>query len=210
MARRAGHPALIFAGRAQCRVSLPRILTPDNMLKILVRTAGWIDALNERAGRIVAWLVLAAVLVSAGNASVRYAFNLSSNAWLEIQWYLFSAIFLLGAGYALRRNAHVRVDVLAGRLSPRGQAWIDIFGGLVFLLPMALMIGYLSWPMFWQSFIGSEVSSDAGGLIRWPVKLLIPAGFALLSLQACAEIIKRVAFLMGAGPDPRGATQGRR
>jgi TRAP-type mannitol/chloroaromatic compound transport system permease small subunit len=210
MARRAGHPALIFAGRAQRRVSLPRILTPDNMLKILVRTAGWIDALNERAGRVVAWLVLAAVLVSAGNASVRYAFNLSSNAWLEIQWYLFSAIFLLGAGYALRRNAHVRVDVLAGRLSPRGQAWIDIFGGLVFLLPMALMIGYLSWPVFWQSFIGSEVSSDAGGLIRWPVKLLIPAGFALLSLQACAEIIKRVAFLMGAGPDPRGATQERR
>jgi TRAP-type mannitol/chloroaromatic compound transport system permease small subunit len=210
MARRAGHPALIFAGRAHRRVSLPRILTPDNMLKILVRTAGWIDALNERAGRIVAWLVLAAVLVSAGNASVRYAFNLSSNAWLEIQWYLFSAVFLLGAGYALRRNAHVRVDVLAGRLSPRGQAWIDIFGGLVFLLPMALMIGYLSWPVFWQSFIGSEVSSDAGGLIRWPVKLLIPAGFALLSLQACAEIIKRVAFLMGAGPDPRGATQERR
>jgi len=180
------------------------------MLKILVRTAGWIDALNERAGRVVAWLVLAAVLVSAGNAVVRYAFNLSSNAWLEIQWYLFSAIFLLGAGYALRRNAHVRVDVLAGRLSPRGQAWIDIFGGIVFLLPITLMIGYLSWPMFWQSFIGSEVSSDAGGLIRWPVKLLIPAGFALLSLQACAEIIKRVAFLMGAGPDPRGATQERR
>jgi TRAP-type mannitol/chloroaromatic compound transport system permease small subunit len=210
MARRAGHHPPHF-----CRLPLPpRIITPnsprDNMLKILLRAAGWVDALNERAGRLVAWLVLAAVLVSAGNASMRYAFNLSSNAWLEIQWYLFSAVFLLGAGYALRRNAHVRVDVLAGRLSPRGQAWIDIFGALVFLLPMAIMIGYLSWPMFWQSFTGGEVSSDAGGLLRWPVKILIPAGFALLSLQACAEIIKRVAFLMGAGPDPRGATQERR
>ena len=179
------------------------------MLKILIRAARGIDALNERAGRLVAWLVLAAVLVSAGNATVRYAFNLSSNAWLEIQWYLFSAIFLLGAGYALRRNAHVRVDVLAGRLSARGQAWVDIFGGLVFLLPMALAILWWSWPMFWQSFAGGEMSSDAGGLIRWPVKLLIPVGFALLSLQACSEIIKRVAFLGRAAPDPRGMQQER-
>ena len=181
----------------------------DNTMKFLLAAARRIDALSERAGRIVAWLVLAAVLVSAGNASLRYAFNLSSNAWLEIQWYLFSAIFLLGAGHALRRNAHVRVDILAGRLSARGQAWIDIFGSLVFLLPMALVILWWSWPMFWQSFAGGEVSADAGGLIRWPVKLLIPAGFALLSLQACAEIIKRVAFLRGAAPDPRGAAQER-
>ena len=170
-------------------------------MKALLAVARLVDALNERIGRAVGWLVLAAVLVSAGNATVRYSLNLSSNAWLEIQWYLFSAIFLLGAGYTLRRNEHVRIDILAGRLSRRGQAWIDILGGLLFLMPMAVLIMVLSWPMFMQSYLGHEISSDAGGLLRWPVKLLIPVGFALLVMQGVSEIIKRVAFLCGALPD---------
>lgn len=176
------------------------------MMRALLGISRLIDGLNERVGRVVAWLVLISVLVSAGNATVRYALNLSSNAWLEIQWYLFSAIFLLGAGYTLGRNEHVRVDVLAGRLSRRGQAWIDILGGTLFLLPIAILILYLSWPMFMQSYASGEISSDAGGLIRWPVKLLIPAGFALLVLQGLSEIIKRVAFLRGIIPDPAGKT----
>ncbi|MBI4195666.1 MAG: TRAP transporter small permease subunit [Betaproteobacteria bacterium] len=175
-------------------------------MRALLGISRLIDGLNERVGRVVAWLVLISVLVSAGNATVRYALNLSSNAWLEIQWYLFSAIFLLGAGYTLGRNEHVRVDVLAGRLSRRGQAWIDILGGTLFLLPIAILILYLSWPMFMQSYASGEISSDAGGLIRWPVKLPIPAGFALLVLQGLSEIIKRVAFLRGIIPDPAGKT----
>jgi len=171
-------------------------------MKFLLAFVRIVDALNERVGRAVAWLVLAAVLVSAGNAIMRYSLNLSSNAWLEIQWYLFSAIFLLGAGYALKKNAHVRIDVIAGRLSKRHQALIDIVGGLAFLLPMSLIILWLSVPMFWQSYAGGEISADAGGLIRWPVKLLIPVGFMLLTLQGLAEIAKRVAFLRGAAPEP--------
>jgi len=168
-----------------------------------------IDYVNERVGRAVAWLVLVAVLVSAGNALMRYAFSMSSNAWLEIQWYLFSAIFLLAAGWTLKRNAHVRIDVIAARLSPRAQAWLDILGGLFFLLPMAVLILYLSWPMFMQSYLGHEVSSDAGGLVRWPVKLLIPLGFGLLVLQGVSEIIKRVAFLSGdLVPDESAAPPG--
>lgn len=170
-------------------------------MKILLAFTRLVDALNERIGRAVAWLVIVTVLVSAGNATVRYSLNLSSNAWLEIQWYLFSAIFLLGAGYTLKKNEHVRIDVIAGKLSTRGQAWIDILGGALFLMPMALIIMYLSWPMFMLSFVGHEISGDAGGLIRWPVKLLIPAGFALLVLQGASEIIKCIALLRGAIPD---------
>lgn len=170
-------------------------------VKVFLTLSRLIDALNERVGRVIGWLVLVAVLVSAGNATVRYSLNLSSNAWLEIQWYLFSAVFLLGAGYTLRKNEHVRIDVVAGRLSRRGQAWIDIIGGLLFLMPMAVLIMVLSWPMFMQSYIGHEISGDAGGLLRWPVKLLIPAGFALLVLQGISEIIKRAGFLLGALPD---------
>ncbi len=161
-----------------------------------------IDALNERIGRLVYWLVLVAVLVSSGNAIVRYALNTSSNAWLELQWYLYAAVFLLSAGYTLLRNEHVRIDLLTGRLSPRGQAWVDLCGGALFLLPLAALILWLSWPMFVESYIRGEMSSDAGGLIRWPVKLLIPVGFALLALQGLSECIKRVMFLSGRGPDP--------
>lgn len=171
-------------------------------MKALLALSRLIDALNERVGRVVAWLVLVTVLVSAGNATLRYTYSLSSNAWLEIQWYLFSAIFLLGAGYTLKRNEHVRIDIVSGRLSKRGQAWIEIIGGLLFLLPMAAIILYLSWPVFVQSYVGNEISSDAGGLIRWPVKFMIPFGFALLLLQGLAEIIKRIAFLHGDLRDP--------
>jgi len=178
------------------------------MVKIVLAISRLIDALNERIGHAVAWLVLAAVLVSAGNAAIRYAVGVSSNAWLEIQWYLFSAMFLLGAAYTLKRNEHVRVDVLAARLSARHQAWIDIMGGVFFLLPLALLIAWHAWPMFLLSFHGQEVSADAGGLIRWPVKLLIPAGFALLALQGASEIIKRIAFLRGEIDDPRGRPPG--
>lgn len=166
-------------------------------MRLLLALSRFIDRVNGLVGRSVAWLVLAAVLVSAGNALSRYLFNASSNAWLEIQWYLFSAIFLLTAGYALLKNAHVRVDVISGSLTPKARAWIDIVGGVFFLLPMALIILYFSWPMFLQSYLGNELSSDAGGLARWYAKLLIPVGFALLVMQVVSEIIKRVAFLRG-------------
>ena len=171
-------------------------------MPFLLAFARAIDRLNGVVGRAAAWLVLAAVLISAGNAAARYALNLSSNAWLEIQWYLFSAIFLLGAGYTLLEGKHVRIDVLTARFSARTRAWIDVFGTIFFLLPMAIIILTLSWPMFVQSYVGNEVSSDAGGLVRWYVKALIPAGFALLVLQGVSEIVKRIAFLRGHLPAP--------
>ena len=171
-------------------------------MKRLLALSRLIDALNERIGRLVYWLVLAAVLVSAGNAVSRYLFNLSSNAWLEIQWYLFSAVFLLCAGYTLLHNEHIRIDVIAGRLSKRAQTWIDIFGCVFFLLPMALVIMWLAWPVFMDAYIHHEISGDAGGLVRWPVKLLMPVGFFLLALQGVSELIKRIAFLLGLIPDP--------
>ena len=183
-----------------------------------------IDRMNERIGRAVYWLVLVAVLVSAGNAVVRKLFDTSSNAWLEIQWYLFAAIFLLCSGYTLLRNEHVRIDVLSGRFSRRGLSKIDIFGFTFFLLPMTLVILYLSVPLFANSVTkaptgdtapgffaviaglfdpsGWEDSDQAGGLIRWPVKLLIPLGFVLLALQGLSELVKRFAFLRGLIPDP--------
>ncbi|MDP2707857.1 MAG: TRAP transporter small permease subunit [Burkholderiales bacterium] len=171
-------------------------------MKRLLALSRLIDALNERIGRLVYWLVLAAVLVSAGNAVFRYLFNLSSNAWLEIQWYLFSAVFLLCAGYTLLHNEHIRIDVIAGRLSKRAQTWIDIFGCVFFLLPMALIIMWLAWPVFMDAYTRHEISGDAGGLVRWPVKLLMPVGFLLLALQGMSELIKRIAFLLGLIPDP--------
>ncbi len=166
-------------------------------MSTLLKLAALIDDLNGRVGRAVYWLVLVAVLVSASNAVARYGFNASSNAWLELQWYLFSAVFLLGAGYGLREGAHVRIDLIAGRLSRRTQAWIDVFGGVFMLLPAAAIILWFGWDAFAESWRQGEMSTDAGGLVRWPVKLLIPAGFALLILQGLAETIKRVAFLRG-------------
>jgi len=171
-------------------------------MRFLVRLSRLIDALTERGGRATRWLILLAVLISAGNAAMRYAFNLSSNAWLEVQWYLFAAVFLLCAGYALKHHQHVRVDVIASRLSRRAQAWIEIFGTVFFLLPMAVLILALSWPVFVDSWRSGEVSSNANGLVLWPARLLVPAGFALLVLQGISELIKRAAFLLGLLPDP--------
>ncbi|NTV11552.1 MAG: TRAP transporter small permease subunit, partial [Zoogloea sp.] len=168
----------------------------------LLKLSGLIDALTDRVGRATAWLVLAMTLISAANAIMRYAADISSNAYLEIQWYLFSAIFLLGAGYALKQNEHVRIDVLSGRLSPRARAWIDIFGTVFFLLPMALLLLVFSWPIFLNALESGEHSANAGGLLVWPVRALVPAGFALLILQAASELIKRIAFLAGRIDDP--------
>jgi TRAP-type mannitol/chloroaromatic compound transport system permease small subunit len=170
----------------------------------MLRIAHIIDELNTAVGRLVMWLILAATLISAGNALIRYTLDISSNAWLELQWYLFSAVFLLAAPYTLLKNEMVRIDVVAGRLSRRAQVWIDIFGTLFFLLPMALVLAVLGWPGFVHALERHEVSSNAGGLVVWPARLLIPAGFALLALQGVSELIKRIAFLSGEGPDPGG------
>jgi TRAP-type mannitol/chloroaromatic compound transport system permease small subunit len=173
----------------------------------LLACARLIDALTERVGRAVAWLVLAATLISAGNALARYALGASSNAWLEIQWYLFGALFLLAAGYTLKHDGHVRIDVFYNRFGPRGRAWIDLAGGLLFLMPMTLLLAWLSWPMFAEAWTTHELSPDAGGLVRWPVKLLLPLGFALLALQGVAEIIKRIGVLSGRLVLPREAPE---
>lgn len=161
-----------------------------------------IDALNERIGRVILWLVLAMVLVSSANAVTRYLLHMSSNAWLELQWYLFAMVFLLCAGYALLHNDHIRIDVVSSHLSRRSQMWIDVFGTVFFLLPVAITIMWLSWPIFLNAWTSGEMSSNAGGLIRWPARLMIPVGFFLLTLQGVSELIKRVAFLRGLIPDP--------
>ena len=161
-----------------------------------------IDEVNRRIFRVVMWLILVVTLISAGNAVIRYLLNISSNSWLELQWYLFSAIFLFAAPYTLQQNEMVRIDVVAGRLSKRTQAWIDVLGTLFFLLPVSLLILYLSWPVFMQALQRGEMSSNAGGLIIWPARLLVPIGFTLLSLQGVSQLIKYAAFLTGHGPDP--------
>jgi TRAP-type mannitol/chloroaromatic compound transport system permease small subunit len=171
-------------------------------VKSLLAFSGWMDRTSERIGHTIYWLVLAAVLISCVNAIIRKAFNWSSNSLLEIQWYLFSAIFLFCAGYTLLRNQHVRIDVVSGRLSKRAQAWIDILGTVFFLLPLAIMVMYLSWPVFVQAYQRHEVSTNAGGLIIWPARLLVPIGFLLLAAQGISELIKRVAFLKRLIPDP--------
>ena len=161
-----------------------------------------IDQFSEWIGRWVAWLVLAAVLISAGNAVSRKAFNLSSNAYLEIQWYLFAAVFMLAAGYTLMRQEHVRIDVLSGRFSKRTQIWIDIVGLCLFLFPFVYMVIKLSMPLVINAYVTKEMSSNAGGLIRWPVFALLPLGLLLLGVQGISELIKRIAFLQGLIPDP--------
>ena len=171
-------------------------------MKPLLTLSRAIDWLNERVGRAAFLLVLVMVLVSAGNAVSRYALNLSSNAWLELQWYLFAAVFLLCAGYTLLHNEHVRIDVVSSHLSRRTRAWIDVFGTLLFLLPMSICILWLSWPIFLKAWASGEISSNAGGLIRWPARLLVPLGFLLLTVQGISELIKRIAFLRGLIPDP--------
>ncbi len=171
-------------------------------MKVLLKFSGAIDWLNEQCGRLFMLLVLIAVLISAGNAVVRKLFHSSSNAFLEIQWYLFGGIFLLCAGYTLLKNNHVRIDVIIGKMSKRARARIEIFGSLLFLLPFCAIIIYYGVPQFMKTFTSGEMSADAGGLIRWPVMLLIPVGFTLLALQGVSEIIKNVAFLKGRAPFP--------
>jgi TRAP-type mannitol/chloroaromatic compound transport system permease small subunit len=175
------------------------------MMKVLLPVARAIDALNERVGRTVIWLVLVMVLVSTVNALVRYLFNQSSNAWLELQWYLFAAVFLLCAGYTLLHNEHIRIDVVSSRFSARTRLWIDVLGTVLFLLPVSIFVVWLSWPVFMNAWVSNEMSSNAGGLIRWPARLLVPVGFLLLSLQGISELIKRIAALMGIIPNPMAA-----
>jgi TRAP-type mannitol/chloroaromatic compound transport system permease small subunit len=177
-------------------------------MKLLLGLSRAIDALNEQIGKLTYWLVLAAVLISTGNALMRYTFNMSSNAWLEIQWYLFSFVFLFCAGYTLLHNQHVRIDVISANLSGRGRAWIDILGTLFFLLPMATAIMWLSWPIFLDAYRSNEISANSGGLTVWPARLMLPAGFFLLVLQGLSELIKRVAFLRGLIPDPAERDEG--
>ncbi len=171
-------------------------------MDILLSLSRAIDAVSRFFGRFIIWLVLAAALISAANAIARKAFNIGSNAFLEIQWYLFGAVFLLGAGYTLLQNAHVRIDVLAGKLSMRTRMYIDIGGILVFLLPMCWFMIEFAWPVVVGAYVSGEMSSNSGGLIRWPVYALVPLGFALLGLQAISELIKRFAFLQGKAPNP--------
>jgi len=171
------------------------------MMKLLLALSRAIDALNERVGHLAYWMILIMVLVSAANATSRYALSIASNAWLELQWYLFSAVFLLCAGYTLLHNEHIRIDVVASRLSRRTQIWIDVFGLIFFLLPLSLYMMWSSWPIFMNAWNSGEVSASAGGLIRWPARLLVPAGFLLLTLQGVSELIKRSATLMGLIPD---------
>ena len=163
----------------------------------LLQLSTLIDKLNARAGQLCDYLILIVCFISAGNAAMRYVFKWSTNGLLEIQWYLFAAIVLLGASYTLKRNEHVRVDVIYGMLSERKRMWIDAVGMVIFLLPVTIFMVFLSWPFFWRAFVGGDISMNAGGLLLWPVKLLIPLGFALLSLQAISELIKRSAALMG-------------
>lgn len=168
----------------------------------LLKLSSLIDGLNDRIGKATIWLVLVASVISAGNAFSRYGFNLSSNAMLEVQWYLFSAVFLLCSGYTFLRNEHVRIDLVSNRLTAKGRNWVDLIGIVLFLLPVCYMIVTMSWPSFMDSYVNNEQSSNSGGLVRWPVRILIPVGFTLLGLQAVSELIKRVAFITGQGPDP--------
>jgi len=174
-------------------------------MRCLLLLSQWIDRLTIRIGKAVTWLTLVVVLVSAGNAIIRKLFMTSSNAWLELQWYLFGAIFLLAAGYTFLNNEHVRVDVLASKLSRRTQVKIDVFGVLFFMLPACILVFWLSIPYFVESWQLNEQSSNTGGLVRWPVKLLIPLGFGLLILSGISHLIRCIGFLCGLGPDP--ATQ---
>jgi TRAP-type mannitol/chloroaromatic compound transport system permease small subunit len=166
-------------------------------MKGLLALSRAIDALNEKLSVVADWLVLLSCAISAANAFSRYAFSISSNAWLEIQWYMFGALVLLGASYTLKRNEHVRVDIVYSNVSTRRQIGIDIFGAVLFLLPATIILAYLSWPVFYNSWAQGEVSANAGGLLRWPIKIFLPIGFTLLSLQGISELIKRIAMLTG-------------
>jgi TRAP-type mannitol/chloroaromatic compound transport system permease small subunit len=161
-----------------------------------------IDGVNAFVGRQVSWLILVAVLVSAGNATIRKAFDISSNAWLELQWYLYGAVFMLAAAYTLLRNEHIRIDIVSGRLEKRTRDWIDLICHIFFLLPFTVLLVWLSWPWFFRAYRTGEMSANAGGLIIWPAKFMVLAGFVLLTAQAISEIIKRAAVLRGDIADP--------
>jgi TRAP-type mannitol/chloroaromatic compound transport system permease small subunit len=166
-------------------------------MRPLLALSAAIDHINEKIGYICNFLVLAACLVSAGNAMIRYAFGYSSNGWLELQWYMFAVLVMFGASYTFRRNEHVRVEILYLFLSERGQLWLDMICTLFFLIPSCLLLAYLSWPFFLQAYHVGEMSSNAGGLVRWPIKVVIPFGFVMLALQGVSEVIKRIAALQG-------------
>jgi TRAP-type mannitol/chloroaromatic compound transport system permease small subunit len=185
-------PYLIF--------KLQEIFTMSGLLSL----SGLIDRLNTLIGKLSMWLVLATTLISAGNAIIRKAFDISSNGALEIQWYLFAAVFMLGAGYGFLKNSHVRIDFISSRLSPRTRNWIDVLGIVLVLFPLCALLINLSWPFFMTAFTSGEMSQNAGGLIRWPAYILIPVGFGLLALQGVSELIKRIAFLRGVIDDPIG------
>lgn len=171
-------------------------------MQALLSFSRGVDWMTERIGRSVYWLLLAAVIISTVNAIVRKAFNLSSNAYLEAQWYMFAAIFMLGAGYVFLHDQHVRIDVIAGKLSRRVQVWIDVVGIVFFLLPLCAFVVWTSLPSVMTAWDTQEVSANPGGLIRWPLYALVPIGFSLLALQSLSELFKRIGFLTGAGPDP--------
>jgi len=173
------------------------LIHKDKSMAFLFRLSHLIDALNERVSKLAVWLVLLSCLVSAGNALIRYTLDISSNAWLELQWYMFAGIVMLGAAYTLKANEHVRVDVVYGRLQPRTRAWIDLLGMILFLMPASILIMKMSWPFFWESLSQHETSPNAGGLLRWPVKIVIPVGMGLIALQGLSEIIKRIGYLRG-------------
>jgi TRAP-type mannitol/chloroaromatic compound transport system permease small subunit len=175
----------------------PGAAAGENVMRPLLALSNAIDLLNQKLGVICNFLILAACVVSAGNAMIRYAFGYSSNSWLELQWYMFAIVVMFGASYTFKRNEHVRVEILYLMLSERGQLWLDMVGTLFFLIPSCLLLAYLSWPFFYQAYAVGEISSNAGGLVRWPIKFVIPAGFVLLALQGLSEVIKRIAALKG-------------
>ena len=175
----------------------------------LLKLSHGIDWFNDHVGSLIRWLVLAAVLISATNAIIRKAFDVSSNAFLEIQWYLFAGVFMLGAGYAFLRNVHVRIDFVSSKLSKRTNTIIDAAGIVIFLIPLCIILIVLSWPLFYNGWVSGEMSQNAGGLIRWPVLLLIPLGFSILLAQAISELIKRIAYLRGLIAEPMTLEHGK-
>jgi TRAP-type mannitol/chloroaromatic compound transport system permease small subunit len=197
----------ILAGVAIAGIMALVVLLALRLGRRLLPLTRVIDRISQAFGVVASLLVLSACLVSAGNAAMRYTFSISSNAWLEIQWYMFAGMVLLGAAETFRRNEHVRVDLIYGSRTHRTREWIDLLGGVVFLMPLCIIMIYFTWPVFWNAWLLNEMSTNAGGLVRWPVLLLLPFGFALLMLQGISEIIKRGAALSGAALDREGVEE---
>src|ERR1041385_7091171 len=191
--------AYLVGGATQCPRQIRHVddVFEETVMRSLLALSNSIDWLNEKLGGVCNWLVLAACVVSAANAMIRYAFGYSSNSWLELQWYMFAVFVMFGASYTFKKNEHVRVEIFYLTLSDRGQLWLDMIGTLCFLIPSCLLLSYLSWPFFMQAYDVGEMSGNAGGLVRWPIKFVIPAGFVMLALQGVSEVIKRIAALQG-------------